>query len=300
MKLQLEAVRAFVAAADEGSFTAAGRQLNKTQAAISQQVQNLEIDLGFHLFCRQGKYPKLTDKGQRLLKDARMMLSQVEHFSEQARSLEGVAEPRLRIGIDPLVGTPGLIATLSDFSRQFPQVELYLVQQNSQSLLRQLGDGRLDAVLGLFPKADLVDYTGVDAFPIASHWVASPRLADALGAPLTYTNLSRSRLLLPTNLPEPSMRKMADMLQVWQVEDLNTLLSFCREGIGISCLPDFVIRQDMALGRLIRIQFDFDRISKFEWRATLLWPNGHRFHEAGLWLLNQMTLEAGRRPAHQS
>ncbi|BDY04215.1 LysR family transcriptional regulator [Ferrimonas sp. YFM] len=288
MKLQLEAVRAFVAAADEGSFTAAGRQLKKTQAAISQQVQNLEIDLGFDLFSRQGKYPKLTEKGQRLLKDARMMLSQVEHFSEQARSLEGVAEPRLRIGVDPLVGTPELLTIMSEFAETFPHVELYLVQQNSQSLLQKIDDGQLDAVLGLFPKTDMVDFTSVDAFQISSHWVASPQLAESLGQPIRYASLCHSRLLLPTNLPEQSMRKMTDMVQVWQVEDLNTLLSFCRSGIGISCLPDFVIKQDLENNKLTPIQFDFDRISHFDWRATLLWPNGHQFHDAGLWLFNKL------------
>ncbi|USD38813.1 LysR family transcriptional regulator [Ferrimonas sp. SCSIO 43195] len=289
MKLQIEAVRAFVAAAENGSFTAAGRELKKTQAAISQQVQNLEIDLGFDLFSRLGKYPVLTPKGTRLLKDARVMLSQVEHFSEQARAMEGNVEPSLRLGVDPLVCAPELVNLVSEFANTFPHIELSLFQQNSLSLSQKLKDNQLDAVLGLFPERDNIGYSAVDAFQVACHWVASPQLAESLGDPISYGALCHSRLLLPTNLPDRSLNPMTDQIQVWEVEDINTLLSFCRSGIGISCLPDFVVQHDLNADILRQVRFDFDRISKFSWRATMLWHKGYKFHEAGEWIFKKLT-----------
>ena len=67
MQVSIEQLEAFAAAAEQGSFSAAGRSLGKAQSAISTQVANLEIDLGVELFDRSGRSPVLTEAGARLL-----------------------------------------------------------------------------------------------------------------------------------------------------------------------------------------------------------------------------------------
>src|SRR6266516_2850405 len=68
--MSLDQLRTFIAAADEGSFSAAGRKLRRAQSVVSQTLANLEAQLGVKLFDRSSRYPKLTDQGRSLLIDA--------------------------------------------------------------------------------------------------------------------------------------------------------------------------------------------------------------------------------------
>src|SRR5471032_2467284 len=66
----LDQLRTFIAAAEEGSFSAAGRKLRRAQSVVSQTLANLELQLGVTLFDRSARYPKLTDDGRALLQNA--------------------------------------------------------------------------------------------------------------------------------------------------------------------------------------------------------------------------------------
>ena len=69
--VSLDQLRTFRAAADEGSFSAAGRRLRRAQSVVSQSLANLEGQLGVKLFDRSGHLPVLTDQGRALLANAR-------------------------------------------------------------------------------------------------------------------------------------------------------------------------------------------------------------------------------------
>jgi len=65
--ITLDQLRTFIAAVDEGSFSAAGRKLDRAQSVASQTLANLEARLGVKLFDRSARYPRLTEEGRRLL-----------------------------------------------------------------------------------------------------------------------------------------------------------------------------------------------------------------------------------------
>jgi DNA-binding transcriptional LysR family regulator len=73
----LDHLRIFIAAADEGSFSAAGRRLRRAQSVVSQVIATLEGQLGVPLFDRGSRYPRLTDQGCALLADARAVVSRM-------------------------------------------------------------------------------------------------------------------------------------------------------------------------------------------------------------------------------
>ena len=102
MTVSLEQLEAFVASAEHGSFSAAGRALRKAQSAISTQVSNLETDLGVLLFSREGRNPVLTPAGDRLLREARVVLDRRAHLIGVAASFEAHVESRLVVAIDEL------------------------------------------------------------------------------------------------------------------------------------------------------------------------------------------------------
>jgi len=71
----LELLRSFVAVVDAGSFAAGGTRLGRTQSAVTQQIQRLELQAGLPLFQKEGRQKLLTDPGRQLLRYAREMLA---------------------------------------------------------------------------------------------------------------------------------------------------------------------------------------------------------------------------------
>ena len=110
--VSLDQLRTFIAAADEGSFSAAGRRLRRAQSVVSQTLANLEGQLGVKLFDRSGRFPVLTDQGRALLADARAVASNIDLFKARAKSLAGGLEPGLSVAVDmmfppaPFTATP--------------------------------------------------------------------------------------------------------------------------------------------------------------------------------------------------
>ncbi|PII37957.1 LysR family transcriptional regulator [Sinorhizobium meliloti CCBAU 01290] len=85
--MELRHLRYFVAVADAASFTAAARGLNISQPPLSQQIRDLEAEIGTRLFERSSRNVELTEAGANFLEHARMILGQVEHATHQARAI---------------------------------------------------------------------------------------------------------------------------------------------------------------------------------------------------------------------
>jgi DNA-binding transcriptional LysR family regulator len=89
----LDQLRTFIAAAEQGSFSAAGRKLGRAQSVVSQTLANLEGRLGVTLFDRSARYPTLTEDGRALLQDAHAVADQVDGFKARAKTLREGLEP---------------------------------------------------------------------------------------------------------------------------------------------------------------------------------------------------------------
>lgn len=140
--LEIELIRAFVAAADLRSMTAAGNLLHLTQSAVSQQIMRLEARLGQVLFLRERRGLRLTPAGERLLGKARRLLGlNDEIWAEMAAGAQG-GSVRLGVPYD-LVGTT-LAPVLKAYAEARPQVEISLVCASSPRLLEALAKGEID------------------------------------------------------------------------------------------------------------------------------------------------------------
>src|SRR5882762_9273173 len=85
--LSLDQLRTFIAAAETGSFSAAGRKLRRAQSVVSQSLANLEAQLGVKLFDRTARYPTLTEHGRSLLHDARGVADGIDDFKARAKAM---------------------------------------------------------------------------------------------------------------------------------------------------------------------------------------------------------------------
>src|SRR5436305_14942609 len=114
--VSLDHLRTFVAAADEGSFSAAGRKLGRAQSVVSQTIANLEAQLGLTLFERTARFPQLTAGAKSLLPSARQIVRDADRLKAQARSLSAGLEAVLSIVVDVMFPQRLLTEAVSAFA----------------------------------------------------------------------------------------------------------------------------------------------------------------------------------------
>ena len=119
--LTLDQMRALVVVAEAGSFSAAARKLGRVQSAISQSIQTMEATLGVTLFDRSTRTPALTEAGQAIVNDARLVLEGAKAMRAHAESIAADVEPEMTLAVDSMFPTPLLMASLEALARaNFP------------------------------------------------------------------------------------------------------------------------------------------------------------------------------------
>jgi DNA-binding transcriptional LysR family regulator len=155
--MELRHLRYFVAIAEERSFTRAAERLWVAQPGLSSQIRRLESELGIRLFARHTRGVDLTDAGELFLERARATLAAADVARATGHDLEAGVVGTVRLGLateTPASVTPSLLA---GFARSHPDIEVTAVESYGGTLLRDLRDGRLDAVIApsLFGSAEL-------------------------------------------------------------------------------------------------------------------------------------------------
>ncbi len=145
--MELRHLRYFVAIAEERSFTRASERLWVAQPGLSTQIRRLESELGVQLFERHSRGVDLTDAGELFLERARTALAAADAARATGHDLEGGLVGSVRLGIVSGAGWPGASALFSHFGAERPAVELTVMESYAGTLLRDLRDGRLDAMI---------------------------------------------------------------------------------------------------------------------------------------------------------
>ena len=122
--VSLDQLRTFIAAVDEGSFSAASRKLRRAQSVVSETVSNLEDQIGVLLFDRSGRYPKLTPAGIVLLADARSVVTGVDLLKARAKGMAIGLEPELTVVVDVFYPIDAITEVAKEFGQKYPGVAL--------------------------------------------------------------------------------------------------------------------------------------------------------------------------------
>ncbi len=140
----IEQLRMFVEAAELGSFSASARKLGKVQSAVSQGINNLEIDSNIQLFDRSTRKPTLTREGRHLFKQAKAVVLQVESLNGMVESINGGEEDMVRIALDDSFFIPSLFQILDIFAEKFPATEIELISVASTDVVKLLKEQKAD------------------------------------------------------------------------------------------------------------------------------------------------------------
>jgi DNA-binding transcriptional LysR family regulator len=155
MALDLRQLRYFVAVAEEGHITRAAERLGMGQPPLSQQIKALESQLGLQLFRRKARGVELTESGQVLLDEARVILARLEQAERATLSTARGEQGKLCVGVAPTAPFhPFVPSVIRAFREGFPGVEVTLDECLSRQAVQGLKEARLDAA---FVRAELVD-----------------------------------------------------------------------------------------------------------------------------------------------
>ncbi len=162
----LTCLQVFNAIVEEGSFTKASRRLNLTQSAVSHRLKQLEGITGVSLINRTTRYIKITEAGQRLYRQSRLNLAEIERTLS---SLLSIGESPLSVTTISSLATKWLLPMLSDYNRQFPQQPLSVLTDDRLTDLHYEG---IDAAIRLTnvedPTLDMTYICDEWVFPVAS------------------------------------------------------------------------------------------------------------------------------------
>ncbi len=257
--LSLDQLRIFVAAADEASFSAAGRKLGRTQSVVSQSIANLEARLGVTLFERTGRYPRLAPDGRSLLAVARNIVRDVDHLKARARNLAGGLEPELSIVIDVMFPQDLLTEAVGAFATEFPETPLNLHVEAlgavaEMVLARRASVGVMGSLPILPPSLESERLLGV---PIVTVVAPGSSLAG-LRRSITREDVAAQTQLVLTDRSTLTEGRDFGVVgpQTWRLADLGAKHAFLRAGLGWGHMPLPLVASDLAQGRLVAIEIE--------------------------------------------
>ena len=149
--MELRHLRYFIAIAEHASFRAAAEELFVSQPTLSQQMKDLEKELGCDLFERAGRGIRLTGEGSVFFQYARKALNVLDEGQAAVDEFDELLRGRLRVGVVQTVGAYLIPKVVSQFSRDFPAVEVRVAESSASQIESGLHDGSLDIAVSFEP-----------------------------------------------------------------------------------------------------------------------------------------------------
>jgi LysR family hydrogen peroxide-inducible transcriptional activator len=258
--MNLRDLQYLVAVADHRHFRKAAEACFVSQPTLSTQIKRLETELGVELVERSPGNVMLTAVGAEVVARARVMLREADDIGEIARRAKQPEAGSLRVGLFPTLAPyllPHVVPTIRD---RFPKLELLLVEEKTEDVLRDLRDGKLDAGVLALPIPDeqmheelLFDEEFVLAVPIDHH------LAEVDGPVPVSIIAGESVLLLEDGhcLRDQALAVCqlsgASERTGFRATSLETLRQMVAAGVGVTLLPRLAVAPPVASYDRIRL-----------------------------------------------
>ena len=255
-------IRSFLAVCAEKSFSRAAVQLHVTQPAVSQHIAQLENLYGTALFHFKGREFHLTEAGRLLLRYASTADADGRKTEELIRS--GTDQIPFRFGATRTIGEYVMPDCIAAWLIKFPEAEVSMNVDNTEALLEALKAGHIDFAFieGIFNREDFEVHPFMrDAFiALCGPKDVLARRKAALEEVLKHRLIVRekgsgSRKILEHALASRN-RDIKNFMQVLEIGNVEAIKKLVGQGAGISFLYEVSVRQELALGSLVKIRLE--------------------------------------------
>lgn len=243
--ITLKQLRYVDALARHGHFGQAAEVCSVTQPALSMQVKELEEGLGARLFERGARQVRLTGLGEEFVARARDILRAVDELSEVVRTRRDGPGGRLRLGVIPTIAPYLLPRLIRDLAARYPGVDLQVRETQTERLIAELTEGRLDTALVALP----VSEPSLDEVALFSEGFVLVRPETEAGRPVPSPEALPDMQLL---LLEEGHCFRDQALEVcglrggarragFDGSSLSTLVQMVGAGIGVTLIPEMAV-----------------------------------------------------------
>ena len=240
--MKLQQLRHFLFVVEEGGFRVAANRANRTQAALSASIKELEKTLDQRLF-ESGNKATLTPFGESCLPKIQQFISVYQAFEEGLRATAAGDKGKIRIASVPSLVTKLLPSVLVAYSKKYPDIEIVLIDDNAVGVANRLLTGEVDLALGNCTSINQtdIDFTPLISDPIGVVCLKSNKLNNEssqsqglkwqqlMAEPFIYNGTCR----LLENTPAEMLNRKAR----YTVENITSLFSLLRNDLGITTLP---------------------------------------------------------------
>ncbi len=249
MSLSIRQARYFIAAADFGQVSLAARELNVSQSAVTSAIKQLEEILGVALFLRVPSGVQLTAEGARFLQHARNIVAAVNEAVQSPLSTDKGLSGRIRVGLSYTVAGYFLPRLYARFARNYPGIDVELIELPRNAIEYRLVDGDLDTAVMLV--SNLRNRSGIayetlfrsrrrlwlpPGHPLLDHTTIS--LADIANEPYIMLTVDEADQTAGKYWKKAGLEPRV----VFNTSSVEAVRSMVAAGMGVSILSDMVYR----------------------------------------------------------
>lgn len=286
--MEFRQLQYFVKAAETMNFTEAAAAVFITQSTLSQQIKQLEEELGMLLFDRIGKHVRITEAGHIFLTHARKILMDIQKGKQAITELNNAATGELNIGVS-YAFTSSLFPVLAPFSTKYPGIKISIISDNHVELEKRLRLAELDLIVAYHNESDDED---LEMQPLFSSSIVMAVAKNNPLAQLKSVNLKQLaelELILPgkgfssrTFINELFYKhKMSPNIKI-ELNDVHTLLSLVQDGDWATILNEKTL---VGWDRLVAIPIAGQEVKK---QSYILWQKGVYRKKAAILFTEQL------------
>ncbi len=292
----LRQLRHFLSLAEHCHFSRAAQACLVTQSSLSASIKGLETVLGAMLFERTKRSVMLTPLGREIVGLAKEVVARLDDLTDMVKGAGTPLVGDLRMGVIPTIGPFLLPRVLPGLRNAYPGLRLYLREEQTESLLRQLADGALELVLMALPyKTEKVETFEFADDPFLAVFPRGHRMGKF--ETMTPARLDRDALLVLAEgncLTDQTlaMGKLGERVHTgrFQATSLHTLVQMVDNGLGVTVLPKMAV--DSGILRGLKLDFRPFSSPNASRRIVLVWRKtsrrGDEFRILGKFLRDEL------------
>lgn len=261
MNTNYEAYKIFCCVAQNGSISKAAEKLLISQPAVTWHLKNLETQLGVTLFIRTKKGATLTDEGKILFEYVKKGIDSFIKGENVLTNLKNLDSGKIKIGASTTVSKHVLMPYLEKFHELYPNIDIEIVNNLTETLLTELRNGDLDILLLNLPTQEAKDLKIQKVLDVQDIFVGNKKYYDLTKGHLNLNELNDYPLLFqknPSNTRNYLDKYLKDnnvnLIPKMEIVSYNLIMEFIKIGFGIGYATKEFIKDELNNKSLYEIE----------------------------------------------
>lgn len=252
MNTNYEAYKIFCCVAQHGSISKAAEKLLISQPAVTWHLKNLENQLGVTLFIRTKKGATLTDEGKILFEYVQKGIDSFTKGENVLTNLKNLDSGKIKIGASTTVSKYVLMPYLEKFHELYPNIDIEIENNLTETLLKDLRNGDLDILLLNLPTQESKDLKVQKVLDVQDIFVGNKKYYDLTKGNLSLEDLNNYPLLFqksPSNtrnyLDKYLKDNQTNLIPKMEIVSYNLIMEFVKIGFGIGYATKEFIKDEL-------------------------------------------------------